>query len=212
MKKITVIFLFALVMSSVSNAQWQLAASMGLDFYSAPPLRDYINSSFPANQISTFKSAVAFTGEADYSLTNTFQIGVEYNILLDSYNSPVGPGGIYELSYTEHRPSALAYYVIPGQGYQFKFGGGFGYRYVSLTEKIFSSTNYSSSGFGVVLKAEGLTLLGGNFYANVGVQLRYDFPGELSNNGTYIVNNYNNERLTLNSLGVGIKLGVAYLF
>lgn len=212
MKKYLFVLLFIPV--TVINAQWDFSISMGLDFRSASSYRDYINSGFaPANdKLSTFSSAVNFTGEAGYQLTETFQLAVEYSLLIDSYNTSVATAGVYEISYIVHRPSLLAYYVINGNGYKFKFGGGVGPRFIALEEKIISSTDYSANGFGVILKADGNTLLGGNLYALIGLDLRYDTSGDLkTDDGLYIENFGNGEKVNLNALSIGIKLGIAYL-
>jgi hypothetical protein len=41
-------------------------------------------------------------------------LGLEYSILIDSYTNSNMLGGVYDISYTSHRPSALAYYVFCG--------------------------------------------------------------------------------------------------
>lgn len=211
MKKL--ILVIVLIPFGIYNAQWDLSVSMGLDFKSASSYRDYINSNFapPNNKLKSFMSSVNFSFEGGFSLANNFQIAIEYSVLLDSYNAPIGVGGIYDISYIQHRPSIIGYYVISGIGYKFKFGGGIGVRLVSLTEEIFLKTEYTANGFGILLKGEGNTLLGGNFFALIGFDLRYDLPGEVSGpNNNKIFNNANGENLQLNSLSIGIKLGVSY--
>lgn len=167
------LILILFVFSSSAFAQWDFSASMGLDFKSMPSFRDYVNINFATanNQISSFKSAVSFSTEIDYKIAQNFALGVEYNLQLDSY---LGSLSNYEISYGLHRPSLMAYYIIPGFGYQFKLGGGLGYRYALLKEKIITKTDYTSSGYGLVLKAEGNTILANHFYALIGGNLRYD--------------------------------------
>lgn len=196
------------------NAQIDISASMGLDFKNSPALKDYINMNFAkgSDQISTFKSSVSFTSEIDYKLQRNLALGVEYSLQIDSYSNPVGAGGIYEISYYIHRPSILAYYVIPGEGYQFKFGGGLGYRYATLREKIFTSSDYTASGVGFIVKAEGNTLLSKNLFALVGGNLRYDSIGDLSNGSYKIKNNSTGENLNLSSISFGIYLGLTFIF
>ncbi len=211
MKKILFMFLVLFSFKSI-EAQWDLNASMGMDFKSIPSLRDYINSGFstPGNQFASFKSAVNFSGEVDYILKPNFQIGFEYSYQTDSYNAPLGSGGVYELAYNTHRPTILAYYVIPGSGYQFKLGGGAGYRFTSLNERIVSNINHSFSGFGLLLRALGNTMLGKNLYALVGVDLRYDVLSQTVNANNIIVNNATGEKVNLNSISVGILLGITF--
>ena len=213
MKKTFLALLIFAAFNSI-EAQWNFNASMGLDFKSTPSLRDYINSGFsnPASLFASFKSAINFTGEADYTIKNNFQIGLEYSYQMDSYNTPLGSGGVYEVSYDNHRPTILAYYVIPGAGYQFKFGGGIGFRYASLNERIASNVNHTFSGFGFLLRALGNTMLGKNFYALVGADLRYDLLNQNANSNNMMVNKANGENINLNSISVGILLGVTFTF
>ena len=107
----------------------------------------------------------------------------------------------------------MAYYVIPGQGYKIKIGGGLGPRFSSLEEKYPSySETYTSTGFGILAKADGSTTLGGNLYAYIGGDLRLDINGSLKRNGENFKNKINNENVNLNSISAGLKLGVVYLF
>lgn len=212
MKKIFYALLFIPLMQL--SAQWDFNLSMGLDFKSTPTYRDYINSNFAPlnNKLSSFISSVNFAGEVGYVIDNQLQIGVEYSLLLDSYNTPIGAGGIYEISYINHRPSLLLYYLIKGEGYKFKFGGGVGPRLISLTEDIIVKTKYTASGVGLLLKAEGNTLISDKLYALIGLNLRYDLTGELSStDNKKIVNYANGETLKLNMISVGINLGISYL-
>ncbi len=213
MKKIFLFIIFISVANNIS-AQWDLSLSMGLDFRSSPSFRDYVNSGFAAggNTLPSFKSSVSFSGEADYKLSSSFALGLEYELMIDSYTASFGSGGAYEISFNMHRPSVLAYYILPGQGYQFKFGGGVGPRFVSLSEKINTSTNYSASGYGLILKAEGNTLLSKNFYALIGTNLRYDVTGDVTNpQKPPIVNNATGGKLNLNAFSFGIYLGVTFI-
>lgn len=212
MKRIYPLIIFLFVANNLS-AQWQLSFSMGLDFKSSTAFRDYINTSFAfeSNRIPSFKSAISFSGEADYKLSETFALGLEENLQIDSYNATYSTGGVYEVSYTMNRPSLLAYYIVSGESYQLKFGGGVGPRFVSLSEKINTSSDYSASGYGLVLKAEGNTQLSKNFYALIGTNLRYDVSGDISNNQNTIVNRSTGEKLNLNSISFGIYLGVTFI-
>lgn len=211
MKRIFAAIIFIMLTNNIF-AQWDLSLSMGLDFKSSPSFRDYINTSFTMgnNLVPTFKSAISFSGEADYKLSNTFAVGLEYDLLIDSYTESNVPGGFYEITYNMHRPSLVAYYFVTGTGYQLKFGGGVGPRFISLTEIIESSTEYSADGYGFVIKAEGNTLLSKNFYALIGANIRYDVTGDVSNNKNTLVNGLTGEALNLNTISVGIYLGVTF--
>lgn len=204
-----------LFISLKSFAQVDVMGGMGIAFQSTPSLNDYINNLVPDGQeLNEFSSAINFFIEADYEMSSTFDLGIEYEHKLFSHNAAFGGLGTYDLTWTTHSPSLLAYYAIQGVGYKFKFGGGVGYRLISVDQELPTSNQvetYTSSGFGLLLKAQAHTLLGGNFYAYIGADARYDFIGEPSNeNNNFGTANYGRE-IDFNTLGVGVKIGVSYL-
>lgn len=211
MKKI--ILIVAILFSSSLHAQVDVSGGMGISFVNNASLTDYLNIYFPSGtELGSFNSSIEFFIEGDYSVSPDFQVGIEYAYQIFSHNAVYGGGGNYDLSYGHHKPSVLAYYLISGEGYKFKFGGGIGFRYASVEEKILSATTYTTSGFGALLRAQGNTLLGGDVYVNIGVDLRYDLTGEPKNGDQYIVDNTINENINLNSLSVGVRVGISYFF
>ena len=202
----------ALLFSSTIWAQVDISTGMGISYFNAASLFDYINVNFSGGErLQSFSSSVEFFLEGDYTITPEFQIGLEYAYSIYSYNKILGITN-YDLSVNFHKPSILAYYVIPGKGYKFKFGGGVGYRIAEATERIGEEINYTSNGFGLLLRAQGLTTLGDNLYVLLGVDARYDFNGEPSSNNMYIVNTIDNSNVNLNLLSFGFKIGIAYIF
>ncbi|WP_337865762.1 hypothetical protein [Ignavibacterium sp.] len=218
--KLTKIFLLLLILislKSITAQENQLRASMGIDFISTPSLVDYINQSNFASdgsELPAFNTAVNFSGEYGKIIEENFQLSVELAYLLYSYNTS-NINGRYDISYDLIMPSILAFYVISGNGYSFKFGGGAGIRFLSVDETLpasIRSDNYTSTGFGAILRGEGNTLLGGKFYANVITDIRYDINGEPKGDNGNLRNNVLNENVNFKSLSVGIKLGVSYYF
>ncbi len=213
MKKILMLFL---IFSSVSiYAQVDLTAGMGIAFVNNSSIKDYINANFPSEkELGTFNSAFDLSLEADYEVSENFELGIEYVYNIFAYTTSIlGGVGVYDLSYKHHKPSLLAYYVIPGAGYKFKFGGGVGYRVVDLDEKIFQTINYTASGIGFLLRAQGLTTLGGNFYANLGGSFRYDLPGEVSTgNSSQSGNSLEQFNVNVDSVVFSVNIGVTYSF
>ncbi len=214
MKSFFIIF-FLIFGLTTTNAQYSLRASMGIDFANTPSLNDYINQTFHGTDpIGDFNTAINFSGEVGYSLKSTFQMGLELSYLINSYTYSSDLGK-YELDYDIIAPSLLGYYVLGGSGYNFKFGGGAGIRFVNVD--LYSPgttiiTNYSGTGWGIILRAEGNTLLGGNFYANIGADLKYDINGSPKSNSQNLYNSISRENVNLNSLAVGLRLGVSYIF
>ncbi|MBL1212308.1 MAG: hypothetical protein HND52_03000 [Ignavibacteriae bacterium] len=215
MKKLFLI-LFLFISVSVSKAQIDLTAAMGINFVNSPSFNDYLNINFinSDEQLASFNSTINFMGEGAVTLTPSFQIAGEYVYEFYSITPASGKVPFYEASYAHHKPSAIAYYVISGTGYKLKFGGGAGIRFLSFEEQLPNSpvsTSHSTTGFGIVLKAQGYTLLSGNFYANIGGDLRYDLPGEPTNNGTPIIDRTIDENVNVNSVAFGFHLGIAYI-
>ncbi|MGE5353806.1 MAG: hypothetical protein ACM3P0_17100 [Acidobacteriota bacterium] len=216
-----IIFFVLLVLSFKVNAQsqiFEINAGMGIDMSATPSLNDYINTSFATSedQRPSVGTNVEFYGEVGRQISQHFQMGLEYAMAVSSYNTVNFKAGKYDLSYTIHMPSLMAYYVINGNGYKFKFGGGAGYRMASVDEtrsNYSSALNYSSSGAGVLLKADGSTSLGGNLYANIQGLLRMDFIGTpKSGNMRLAYTNIANEDVNMNSFSAGLRLGLTYMF
>lgn len=205
-----------LIISSVSaEAQYSLRASMGIEFANTPSLNDYVNQTFRGiKPLADFNTAINFSGEFGYSVTNTFQAGLDMSYLINSYNYS-GDLGKYELDYNFISPSLLGYYIVNGIGYNFKFGGGAGIRFVTV-DLTFPGTNFStlykSTGFGLLLRAEGNTLLGGNFYANIGADLKYDLIPTPKSGSVKLFNSISREDVNLNSVSLGLRLGISYIF
>lgn len=207
--------LFVIVLSTLSFAQTpnEVRGSMGIDFVSVPSLKEYIDQ-LPYEQLTDFNSAVNFSGSYGRMLSESFQLQTELSYLLYSFTSS-GTDGQYEFAYSLVMPSILAYYVLNGTGYNFKFGGGAGVRFLSVDESLpgtGSSENYSATGYGFILRAEGNTAIAENVYAHIAADVRYDVNGEPKNNGEYLKNNVYNENVNFNSLSFGIRLGISYQF
>ncbi|MBU1099851.1 MAG: outer membrane beta-barrel protein [Bacteroidetes bacterium] len=205
------IILLVFILSTTNiQAQFDISTGMGISYFNAASMTDYINVNFAgANQLKSFNSSVEFFIEGDYEINPSFQVGLEYALSLYSFNSN-GAIAYYDFSVNFHKPTLLAYYVIPGKGYKFKFGGGLGYRSAQVTEKIGTDREYSSSGVGLVLRAQGITALSENFFAMIGADARYDYNGEPKDGETYIINGLDDSYVNLNLISVAFKIGVVY--
>jgi len=203
--------LVLMVLFSVAvKGQFEISAGMGLNFINSPAFTDYVNTNFAmqGDRLADMSSAIEFYGELDYNLSENYAIGLDYSNLIFSYNV-LSYVGNYDISYTHFKPSAIAYYQLPGDGYKFMFGLGIGPRFVSLEEKlpnISSATNYNASGLGFLLRAAGNTLLSGDMFANIAVDFRYDGTGD-----TKIYNSVLKQNVNLTGFSVAVKLGISYL-
>lgn len=209
------LLLLIVILTNLSIAQTELKATMGLNLINIPSLNDYINQIPSADQLQSFNIAPIFAIEAGYYFSQSFEAGIEVPYQIYSYSTNLAGSGQYEIYYDELLPSVMAYYVISGAGYNFKFGGGLGPRFVFVTEEkkwLGTSDEYNSIGFGGLLRIEGNTVLATNLYANIGVDMRYDFNGEpKDDNAKYLFNIVEDENVNFNTFSVGIKLGISYL-
>ncbi len=204
-----------LLSNTLAFAQFELKGTMGIYFASIPSMQDYVNQNFaPSNdQLSSFVSSVMFAGEAGIFISPGFETTLEVAYQLYSYTNG-STGGQYDLTFSNLMPTVFAYYVVAGTGYNFKFGGGLGPRFVTVDESLPATgitTTYNSVGYSVVGRIEGNTLLGSNIYANIGADIRYDVNGEPENNGTPLHNNLQNENVNFNAFSVGVRLGITYI-
>jgi hypothetical protein len=216
MKK-NILILSIIIFTKLSFAQIELKGTMGINLVSVTSAQDYINQNYAPydDELNTFNTAVIFTGEVGYFFNEKFEMSVDLPYQIFSYNTNIEGAGQYDLYFDTFMPSVMAYYVLSGVGYNFKFGGGVGPRFSFVTEEKKwqgTSEEFTSTGFGGVLRIEGNTSLAENVYANIGADMRYDVNGEPENdNGNNLVNNVEGETVNFNSFSVGIKLGISYL-
>ena len=199
---------------STSYSQVQLRGGMGVDYISDPSLYNYLNQNFaaPGIQLKSFSASVNFSLEADYMVSEKYEVGLDVAYRIYSYTYANGLGS-YDLTYHNLMPTIVNYYVISGSGYQFKFGGGIGVRFPNAKEALPGSTSsqtYTGTGIGLLLRASGNTQISSNFYANILFDIRYDFNGNLKNNGVSLYNGIDGSNVSFNSFSVGVGLGLTY--
>lgn len=215
MKYITFLSLIVLTTSTLFS-QIKFRGGMGVDYVSTPSLYDYFNQNFgqPNSQVGSFAAAVNFSAEADYTAGANYEVGLDFAYRLYSYNNNSDIGK-YNLSYQNLMPTLVNYYVINGGGYQFKFGGGIGARFLTANETLPgspSTQSYTSTGIGFLLRAAGNTKIGSSVYANILIDIRYDLNGEPKNNGTALYNPGMKKNVNFNSFSAGVGLGITYYF
>jgi hypothetical protein len=210
MKKILIPF-FMIAISIFSYAQKlnEVRASMGIDFVSTPKLKNYLEANY-TDKLGDFSSAVNFSGSYSRMIGENKQLEFELGYLLNSYNASSDLGS-YDVTYSLIMPTIIYNFLITGKGYNFKFGGGAGLRFLSATEKLPSDPNdynYSSLGYGLVLRAAGNTAISQDVYAYIGADVRYDIISEpnKSAEGNSLGD------VNFSSLSFGVRLGISYQF
>lgn len=214
MKKMLVIIILIFAANSFAQEN-ELTATMGIDFMSTPSFRDYINQNYATSEeMSDFNSAVQFTLKYGRLLNPDFMLAGEVGYQIYSYNNFFSLGQ-YDVSINSLLPSILAYYVLAGNGYNFKFGGGAGLRLLYITEKLpgeANSTEYTATGFGLLLRGEATTRIDGNLHVHIGSDIRYDLAGKPQKSQDAFSSNKTFEQVEFNSLIIGVRLGLSYYF
>ena len=124
-----------IILAELSFAQIEVKGTMGINLISVPSAQDYINQNYAPydDELNTFNTAVIFTGEVGYFINEKFEMSVELPYQIFSYNTSIEGAGQYDLYFDTFMPSVMAYYVLSGEGYNFKFGGGAGPRFSTMT-------------------------------------------------------------------------------
>ncbi len=194
-------------------AGFEITGGMGIQMAYTPSIMNYVNNNYGyGSQMSTFNNNVEVWIEGVTDYKDNFQLGLEIAYNYFSYSNLLGGGIIYEFDKAIYMPSILGYYLIRGNSYEFKFGVGLGYRFAEVTEKIYSSEDYTASGFGSIVRAQAITGLIEDLYVNLSGDLRYDIIGTPSNGNNKIYDNVLEGNVNLNSFGVTIRIGLTYIF
>jgi hypothetical protein len=194
---------------------FSLSAGMGINAHSAPSTADYISTVLQLhepNKIGDFTSAIEFFVTPELQVSDDLSLALEYSYLVKSYNlsSTAGPG-ISEFSTSIHMPTAVVHYLIPGQGYWLKLGGGVGYYFGSFSQMLYGSgqiETFRASAPGVKLEAVGNTMFDESFYGYIGIDVRWGFDEPFARDDGSVPS-YQGAAPSLGFFNLGLKLGVA---
>ena len=204
------------ITGSVNGKTFGFSAGLGVTLLRATDVVDYITSSYaPPSRLDDFATAAEFYLAPEILLNESWGFKFEYAYLLKSSEVSLSQGVPYSYSYGIHMPTALAQYLVLGQGYAFKFGGGIGYHFASYSDVSSpgGSREYHSTGIGLKLEAEGNTAFDDHLFAYIGVDARDNIMGELKDskdNRLFIASRGSNAKMSFFS--IGLKLGFTYYF
>jgi hypothetical protein len=222
MKKI-ILFIFIVTSSlfgqqnfvtpDVSANKFDIAAGMGVKAISISDVINYINSFKPIERENNISIAPEFYISPEMQISENLGLKLEYSYLIRTFDETIATGGSYSFTIAVNSPTVILHYLVKGNGYYFKLGGGLGYRFGSFSQKLISTDEltYSSKGVGLKVDVAGHTTLGGNLYAVIGAGLSADFMSDLKDdNGNYLTNL--NKKFSLGSVGAGLSFGLSYYF
>jgi len=191
-----------------------ISAGMGINGHSATSTADYISTILQLpepDRVGEFTSAIEFFATPEFQLSEDWSLAVEYSYLVKSYrlSSTAGPG-ISEFSTSIHMPSAVLHYLIPGEGYWLKVGGGLGYYFGTFSQTLFGSgqpQSYRASAPGLKFEIVGNTMFDETFYGYIGLDARWGFDEGFSQSDGSSPS-YQGTSPSLGFFNIGLKLGV----
>jgi hypothetical protein len=188
---------------------FQITGGLGVGAHSDPTITNYVNAltlPTPDQKLSDFTSASEFFVTPEFQVSEEWSVGLEYSYLVKSYN--VIGSYQWDFSYSAQMSTLLVHYLIPGDGYWLKFGGGVGYAFGDLSEQFVQTgagERSKASGPAFKLEAVGNTKFDEHFFGSIGVDLRWVYAGSFKGG---IVSTAPAPKLDFFSAGV--KFGVTF--
>jgi hypothetical protein len=222
--RLVVIFAFLLVIVSCrvrlcaqeNGPQGSVAfsAGMGVTYINVPNIVDYLNRyTSQADRASDFTAAVEFFAAPEVSLSSDLILKLEYAYLLKSY-SLVESQGTFSFDYSVHMPTLVLDYLLEGEKFYVKVGGGIGYHFGTFSY-LFPNANtearFASNGVGIKLELMGNTAFSESLYGLIGGDLRADYIGALKDNAGNGPSQAAGP-VRMHFAGAGIKFGLVYYF
>lgn len=211
----------ALTLHGVTRAQesWAswvgVSAGMGISALSGPSVVDYINSASQAvssEKVSEFVSATEFSFTPEVRVTEHWSVGVDYMFRIKSL-AVRGSGGQSQFEVSSHHVGFVVHYLIEGEGYLVRLGGGGAMASGSFSQALFGNpvfSDFSARGGSMKVEAVGDTKFDDHLYGTIGADMRWVF-GQSYHNGSREVK-VGTLKAGLSSFALGLKLGILVRF
>jgi len=195
-----------------------VSVGMGVGAHAAATVTDYVNAvALPPikDRLDEFNAIAEFYVAPEFQVTTDWSLALEYGYQIKSF-SVVGSSGIgrSDFSYEVHMPTGIAHYLIAGDGYWLKLGGGVGYYFGRFSQTLYGLNQreaFRAEGPGLKIEAVGNTKFDETFYGSVGVDVRWIFGREFKapEGRTATVSG---QTAKFNSFTLGLKFGVMFLY
>lgn len=191
---------------------------MGVTYSNNPSLIKYVELDVPNyvfipnnDKVSDFSTGVQFFGGVEFQISKTFSVKPEYSYNIKSINVPSNTS--FRYLYITHQPVIMLNYVFMQEYSYIKFGLGGGYFLSNFTrEERTIETKYNSSGIGLKLEGTLNAQIGKSAAVYLGAFVMQTLMSDLKSKDDVYLQNLNNERVNLNSFGVGLRLGAEIFF
>jgi hypothetical protein len=204
--------------TSSSGRFFGVTLGMGVGAQSAPSLVNYISAVAQPRideRLDEFTTVVKFSINPELQVADEWSVGLEYGLLLKSYSLDDRSGLLRtDISYQVHMPTLLVQYLVFGEGYRLKAGGGIGYHIARFTQSFptyGTEETFHTGGLAVRIGAVGNTRFDESFYGSIGVDLQWDFLGTLKRgDGSDVVDKATGMIPKMNFFTLGLTFGVMF--
>jgi hypothetical protein len=190
-----------------------IAAGMGVTYRSAADIVALVNSTQSAlERVGEFRAGAEFFAAFSMPLDESWVLKMDYAYQIASMNVATQLETA-QFTITQHCPTLVLQYVLHHEEtYNVKAGAGAGYHFGRLAEKFFTIDNtYSAHGPALLVELEGNTAFGEHLYATLGLSAGWSLLGALKDDaGRAPGFQSTGESVTMNSFGVGVRLGFMY--
>jgi len=198
-----------------SHSRIGVSAGLGVIYLHPGDVVDLVNNTPGAmERVPQFKAGAEFFGIVNIPVSSLWSLKLEYTYVVTSYNvATVLVPAEYTLTY--HLPSVILQYLLLDAGvYNVRVGGGLGYHIGILDRTYYSEEDsYTGKGIGTVADVEANTAFGEHLYAYLGVNLRWEFVGDMKDSAGLAPGvTPTGDKPALHLLGVGARLGFTYYF
>lgn len=184
---------------------------MGISALSAPSVVDYVNSASQAptsEKISEFFSVTEFAFTPEIRVAKAWSVGADYMYRLKSL-AVTSQGSQSRFEISGHHLGLVAHYLLEGETYLVRIGGGAGVVLGTFSEALFGSplyTEFSVRGGSLKLEAVGDTKFDDHFYCTIGADMRWVFGGTYRDGGREA--QVGEVKAGVSSFSLGLKLGI----
>ena len=188
-----------------------VSGGMGISAVSAPSVVDYVNTAsqaVSAERVSEFSSTTEFFVAPEIRVAEQWAIGLDYSYRIKSIVVN-GAGSQSQFEISSHQVGFVIHYLIEGESYLVRLGGGGGPVLGSFSQALFGNpvfSDFSARGWSIKIEAIGDTKFDDHFYGTIGVDMRWVF-GQRYHNGSREVR-VGTISAGLASFALGLKLGI----
>lgn len=209
---ISIFFLTNVNYTQFRHKYISLQGGMGVNYGSMPSFSDYLRKVVSTDSIKSFATGVEFFLAGEYVFSDNLSVKIDYSFFMRSSNYSY-QFYVFDYLVKSHQPYLFINYALGRHG--FKAGLGCGYHFQIVENRITHQNviSYYSSGPSFRSEISYQPLLSKKLSGLISAFVYGNFYGDLkSADGNYLFSTASSERVNIGGFGVGLRLGVGYVF